>query len=180
MFQSFICRALFSRMMRSFFARVTFRERDDGQYCVARTWDENELQSTCVAVEASGQRVPRSELSCLSRVLNSVTSCLLPLAIEGGSASLLGVLNENRIDGRRFIVWQGFTVESFLQCFRQAHQAVFGMLEVTTMVDYLMLRLRCALQKPWLEDVCDLRSCVVAGRVKFSELRGVVIDLLSV
>ena len=70
-------------------------------------------------------------------------------------------------------------MDSFLQCFSQAHQAVFGM-EVTNMVDYLMLRLRGALHELWLEDVCNLRRCVVAGRVKFPELRGVVIDLLSV
>ena len=174
-------------MLRSCFARVAaskeysiiFRERDDGQYCVVRTWDENDLQSDCVQVEASGQRLHRSELSCLSRVVDSVASCQLPLAIEGRSASLRRVLNENRIDGRRFIIWQEFTVESFLQCFRQAHQAVFGMLEVT-MVDYLMLRLRGVLQEPLLEDVCVLRRCVIAGRVKFSELRGVIEDLLSV
>ena len=47
------------------------------------------------------------------------------------------------------------------------------------MVDYLMLRLRGAQQEPWLEDVCNLRRCVVAGRVKFSELRGVVIDVTN-
>ena len=67
----------------------------------------------------------------------------------------------------------------FLQCFRQAHQAVFDVLEVITMVDYLMLRLRCALQEHWLEEVCELRRGVVAGRVQISELCGVVADLLS-
>ena len=142
-------------------------DRVDGQYCVFRSWDENDLQSICVRVETSGQQLPRSELSCLSRVIDSVNSCQLPLSVQGGSASLLRVLNENQVAGRRFVLWQEFNVDVFLQCFLQAHQAVFGMLEVTTMVDYLMLRLRGALLEPWLEDICELRRSVVVGRVNF-------------
>ena len=98
--QSLICRALLPRVTRgkrarqisdcnkilhgarSPFARVAafkqysvvFMHRIDRQYCVARTWDENNLQSICVRVEASGQRVPRSELSCLSGVIDVVNS----------------------------------------------------------------------------------------------------------
>ena len=67
-----------------------------------------------------------------------------------------------------------------LHCYRVDHQELFGMLEVTTMVDFLMLRLRGALQEPWIEETADLRRCVVAGKVSFLELRGVVSDLLGV
>ena len=48
------------------------------------------------------------------------------------------------------------------------------------MVDFLMLRLRGALHEPWMEDVVDLRRCVIAGQVAFAELCGVVSDLISV
>ena len=48
------------------------------------------------------------------------------------------------------------------------------------MVDFLMLRLRGALQEAWMEDVLQLRQCVVAGKVSFAELRGVVKDLISI
>ena len=105
---------------------------------------------------------------------------LLPLFIHGGSPSLLRVLSDNRIDGRQFVVSKEFTVDLFLQCYREAHQHIFGMLEVTTMVDFLMLRLRGALQEPWMENVFQLRQCVVAGKVSFAELRGVVKDLISI
>ena len=83
----------------------------------------------------------------LSQSLDSVISCQLPLSIQSGSPSVLHVLNENGVDGRRFKLWQEFNVDTFLQCYRQARQDVFGMLEVTTMKDYLMLRLRGALQE---------------------------------
>ena len=48
------------------------------------------------------------------------------------------------------------------------------------MVDFLVLRLRGALQESWLENVTSLRRCVAAGRVPFSELCSVVRDLISV
>ena len=54
------------------------------------------------------------------------------------------------------------------------------MMEVTTMLDYLMLRLRGALQEPWLEDTVVLRRCIIAGRVLFSELREVAVELMPV
>ena len=54
------------------------------------------------------------------------------------------------------------------------------MLEMTSVVNFLMLRLCGALQEPWMEDVVNLRCCVIAGQVSFAELCGVVSDLISV
>ena len=155
---------------------------DDGtsHSCYVQTWDGHELFCVCVHIEASGQRVPNSELAGLSRVVDSIVSCQLPMSCQGGSASLLRVLNDNRVDGRQFIVSQEFSEETFLQCFREAHQEVFGMLEVTAMVDFLVLRLRGALQEPWMEDVTVVRRCVVAGRVPFADLCGFVSELILV
>ena len=132
---------------------------DDGTSysCYVQTWDEHELFCVCVLVEASGQKVPNSELACLSRVVDSIVSCQLPMSCQGGSASLLRVLNDNRVDGRQFVLGQEFSEEAFLQCFREAHQEVFGILEVTSMVDFLVLRLCGALQEPWMEDVTVVR-----------------------
>ena len=155
---------------------------DDGMShsCYVQTWDDHELFCVCVHVEASGQKIPNSELAGLSRVVDSVVSCQLPVSCQGGSASLLRVLNDNRVDGRQFIVRQEFSEETFLQCFREAHQEVFGMLEVTAMVDFLALRLRGALQESWMEDLTVVHRCVVAGRVPFADLCDFVSELIPV
>ena len=183
-----VCGAVFPRVLRSLFARVAaskeysifYVQRDDSLYCFVRTWDDVCLQDVCVRVEAIGQQVPYAELSCMSRIVDSLASCQWPLAIKSGSPSLQRVLNDNRVDGRRFIVCREFTKEVFLQCYREAHQEVFRMLEMTSTVDFLMLRLRGALQEPWMEDVVELRRSVIAGRVPFADLCGVVADLISV
>ena len=155
---------------------------DDGtsHSCYVQTWDGHELFCVCVHVEASGQKVPNSELAGLSRVVDSIVSCQLPMSCQGGSASLLRVLSDNRVDGRQFVLGQEFSEEALLQCFREAHQEVFGMLEVTSMVDFLVLRLRGALQESWMEDVTVVRRCVVAGRVPFADLCGFVSELILV
>ena len=54
------------------------------------------------------------------------------------------------------------------------------MMEITAMIDYLMLRLRGALPEPWLEDTPVLRRCIIAGLVSFCDLREVAVELVPV
>ena len=173
-------RALFPRALRLLVARissfreysVSFVEDDKSHKCFVQTWDDYSLMSICVWVEPLGRAVPR--------IVDSTTSCHLPLSCHGGSPTLVRVLNESRLDNRDFIVFREFNVDVFLHCFRLAYQETFGGLEVTTMVDFLVLRLRGALQESWLESVTSLRRCVTAGRVPFGDLCDVVRDLISV
>ena len=103
-----------------------------------------------------------------------------PVVCQGCSPTLLRVLSDNRVDGREFIFYREFSVDVFLHCYRLAHQKVFGGLETTSMIDYLMLQMRGAVQDSWCEDVPCLWRCVVAGRVDFADKRGAVTDLISV
>ena len=104
----------------------------------------------------------------------------MPLSCQGCSPTLLRVLSDNRVDGREFLMYREFSVDVFLYCYRLAHQEVFGVLETTTMIDFLVLRLRGAIQEPWCESTPCLRRCIVAGHVDFADLRGVVVDLMAV
>ena len=159
---------------------VRFEEHPDGQYCFVLTWDGNTLLDICINVEPLGQRVPQAELSSLSRIVTSLPSASFPVSIRGVSPSILRILSDERIDGHRFVYAREFSTDVFLHCYRVAHQEIFGLLEVTTIVDFLMLRLRGALQEPWMEDLPELRRCVIAGKVSFDELRGVVSELVSI
>ena len=47
---------------------------------------------------------------------------------------------------------ESFNEDVFLQCFRQSHQDVFGMLEVTTALEYVIHRLKGSLYEDWTED----------------------------
>ena len=175
-------------MLRSLFARIgafreysiSFMESDGYHKCFVQTFDEHTLMSICVRVEASGQRIPEADLAGLSRVIDSTASCQMPLSCQGCSPTLLRILSDNRVDGREFLMYREFTVDVFLHCYQLANQEVFGGLETTAKVDFLMLRLRGAIQEPWCESTLCLRRCIIAGHVEFADLRGVVADLISV
>ena len=188
MFLSLICRPLFPRALRLLISRISafreysvfFVEDERTHKCFVQTWDEHCWMSVCVWVEPSGQHAPKAELAGLSGVVDSTTSCQLPLACHGGSPTLLRILSDSRVDSRKFVMFREFSEAVFLHCFRLAYQEVFGGLEVTTMIDFLILRLRGALQESWFDDWPVLRRSVIAGRVLFPDLCDVVKDLLSV
>ena len=186
--QALICRALYQRVLRALFARVDtfgqysvcFEDNEDDQQCTVRTWEKNVLLEVCVSVEPLGQIIPAAEFAAFSRVVSCLPSSQMPVAILGVSQSILRVLSDNREDGQRFVFCREYTSDIFMRYFRQAQHEFFGMLEVTTMVDFLMLRLKGSLYEPWMEDVRQLRRCVIAGRVLFDLLRGVVKELIGV
>ena len=150
-----------------------------GLKSVSSTWDDDALFSVCIRAEYAGQRVPASELAGRSRIMDSVPSCQLPLSCHGGSVSLLRVSNDNRVDGRQFPYCHELTADDFLRGYRQADQELFGGLDAVSMVDFLVLRLRGALQESWMEGAPTLRRCVLAGHVTITDMRLVVLDLAA-
>ena len=173
-------------MLRSLVARISasreyslfFVESGGGHKCFVKTWDNHSLMSVCVRIEAASQRVPEAKLAGLSLVTDSSFSCQMPLSCQGCSSTLLWDLSDNRVDGRKFIVYREFNVDVFLHCYQHAHQDVFGGLETTSMIDYLTLRLRGAVQLSWCVGVPCFRRGVVVGRVEFADLRGEVADFI--
>ena len=143
LFQSFLCQGLAPRVIRLMANGIaTFKdysvqfEKDAFvEHCFVLFWEEEHLKKICVVSEPVDQPMPSAELVPLYRVIHSLESKQMPLSVVGASPSFLKVIGDNRTDGRRFVVHQGFTEELFLQSLRQAHQDIFGMLEVTT-IDY--------------------------------------------
>ena len=125
------------------------------------------------------QKMPEPELLPLARVASCLEGQQLPVSVLGASPSLIRMLDANRTDDRRFRSWQSFDEEVFLHCFRQSHQDIFGMIEVTTALEYVIHRLKGALYEDWTEDRPLLRSCIREGSVAFCNLREVLGDLIE-
>ena len=158
---------------------VEFKEERDGIYCYVRTWDELRLKRVCVLVEDLDTRLPRAELSCLSCIASSVGGSKFPVAVVSGTSSLINCLIAVRDDGMTFVPYRPFRPVVLMKCVQQAHQDIFGMIDIVTVVDHLMSLLRTALQEEWLDGHVVLRCCVRAGRVSFEDLPAVVEDLVS-
>ena len=147
--------------------------------CYVLYWNDKHLMKICIGSESLDQAMPLPELVPLSRFVCSLGSTLLPIAILGGSPSLLRVLENDRTDGRRFIVYERFDEEVFLRCVQQADQVVFEMVNVTTLVYYLLQRLKTALYEDWTEDKALLRKCIRQGSVDFVDYRQLLTKLIE-
>ena len=150
---------------------LQYEKEDNVERCYVLYWDDKHLMKICIGCESLDQSMPLPELVPLSRIVCSLGSTLLPIAILGGIPSLLRVLEENRSDARRFDIYEKFDEEVFLRCVQQADQDIFGMVNVMTLVDYLLQRLKTALYEDWTEGKVVLRKCIRQGSVDFMDYR---------
>ena len=187
MFQSFLCRGLAPRVLRLMVSDVEsfkeygmqFERSGNVEHCYVLCWDGLNLKKICVGGQSLDQKMPEPELLPLASVANCLEGRQLPVSVLGASPSLIRVLDTNRTDDRRFLSWQSFDEEVFLQCFRQSHQDIFGMVEVTTALEYVIHRLKWALYEDWTEDRPLLRACIREGSVAFCNLREILSDLIE-
>ena len=133
--------------------------------CYVEYWEEKSLKKVCVDCQPLEQAVPCAELISLARFVTSLQTQQLPMCLRGVSASLLRVLSDGRDDDRQFVVVSEFSEELFLHCFCRAHQDFFGMVEVVTIVLYLIQRMKGALDEEWTDDRPLLRRCIREGLV---------------
>ena len=148
----------------------------DGQ-CPLLGWAS--VKKICVGSQSLDRKVPDPELLPLAEVVTCFEGEQLPVSVVGGSSSLIRVLDDNRADGRRFMVLQSFNENVFPQCFRQSHQDVFGMLEVTTALEYVIHRLKWSLYEERTEDRPLLPKCIWEGSVAFSDLRDILSNVIE-
>ena len=144
--------------------------------CFVLFWEEEHVKKLCIGCESLEQPMPKPELVPLARIVCSLESERLPLPLRGGSPSLLHVLGDSRTDGRRFIVYEQFEPDGFL---RQAHRDVFRMVEVSTLMENTVHRMKSALYEEWTENRPILRKCVRQGFVDFCDLRPLLTDLIE-
>ena len=142
-------------------------------------WDDKDVKKICVGSESLEQAVPSPELVSLTRVVCSLATSRMPMSVLGASPCLVRVLEDNRADGRRFVVFQGFDEEVLFRCILQADHDVFGMVSVTTLVEYLVHRLKSALFEDWTADKVVLRKCIRRGFVDYSDNRDFLTDIID-
>ena len=186
-FQSFVCQSLAPRVFRLLLNGISkfkeysiqFEKEDEVKFCFVVWWEDDHLKKVCVSIESLNQSLPDAELVPLSRVIYCLDPLQFPLCIRGASPTLVRVVGDVRNDGRDFVVHERFTSEVFLECFRRAHQNIFGMLEIVTVVKYIVLRMHSALHETWTEGKTVLRRCIRKGSVPFEDLLRVVDDIVG-
>ena len=67
-----------------------------------------------------------------------------------------------------------------MKCYRLAHVDSFGMEDILSLIEDLMLRLRTAIHEIWMVDCGTLLQCVDDGRFSVLELRQLCVELLTI
>ena len=158
---------------------LQYEKENNVERCYVLYWNDKHLMKICIGCESLDQAMPLPELVPLSRIVCSLGSTLLPIAILGGSPSLLRVLENDRSDARRFVIYEKFDEEVFLRCVQQADQDIFGMVNVITLVDYLLQRLKSALYEAWTEGKVVLRKCIRQRSVDFMDYRQLLTEFIE-
>ena len=158
---------------------VHFEKEIDVERCYVVHWEEQHLKTICIVCQSLEQAVPDAELIPFSRFICSMGVPQLPKCIRGCSPSLLRVISDTRSDSRQFVIICEFSEETFLQCIRRAHESIFGMVEVITIVEYVVQRLRSALYEVWTEGKPLLRRCIRQSSVTFVDMRELLTDLID-
>ena len=98
-------------------------------------------------MESLDFHLPRAEMLCLCRVVSSVADSKFPVAIVGGTLSLINCLNASLDDEITFVPYRPFSFSPvvLITSIQQAHHDVFRITDIVTVNDYLMSRLRTAL-----------------------------------
>ena len=133
---------------------LQFEKDDSCERCYVVFWEANQLKKVCVGSESLERSMPISELEPTAQVVSNVDDQRLPVAVRDTSSSLLRDLDHERTDGRLFVVQRGCKEDICLKLFRQAHQYVFGMIEIVTLVEFVVVRMQSV--------VYDRRQNVVA------------------
>ena len=136
------------------------------EYFLVVFWEEGRLTKECVSVESLEQSLPDRWLDAITRMVHCLDPRDFPLCIRRARPTLLRVLSDSRGDGLCFILRGRPSSEIFLECFHQAHQNNFGLLEVLTVVEYIVLRMSSALHEAWTEG--KLLFANVSGKASSS------------
>ena len=145
LFQAIVCQELAPRELRLLLNDIAsfgtfslqFEEVLLERCFVVSSW-HNVMKKVCIDVYPLVQPVSDGKFVPLSRVTSCLEPMQLPMCVRGAPPILVRVLDDCHLINDNSFVQQSFNEEVFLQCFRQAHQEIFRMFEVTTSVEYVI------------------------------------------
>ena len=188
LFQTILCRVLYPRVLRRVvtqvrqagFFSVSFVREAAGLCCYISVWDGNVLKHVCVLWEPLGLPFGEAELRCLSRFLCCLPREYRPLVVRGCSSVFVSGYNRWVAEGKMLLNYQEFSQKLFRDCIQTCSMKIFGRMGMFSVIDFLVWRLVGALDEVWLLTAVWLRDCVIARRVHFEDLCGVVTELLTI
>ena len=123
-----------------------------------------------------------TELTVLGRIMSSVPDDCKLVSLIGGSHTLIQTYSGYSGSGntQKVVDQAVFDLRLLRRCMQKSASVVFGSMDPFSMTEFVIVRLKGALHKDWMQTRPCLRKAIETGELVMPSLPDVVFDICSV
>ena len=147
-----------------------------------RTWKAGEFVRVAVAIIDRYYGDANSELAILGKILSAVGSGASLVSLSGGSHTLVECYKEYLGNGytKTLVDYPVFDARLLKRCLQKTASVVFGTLDLFSMTEFIVARLKVAEHRDWMQSRQSLRRAIEMGDLSLPGLLDVVSNIIGV
>ena len=161
---------------------VEFSTHGSATWVYIRTWKAGEFVRVAVAIIDRYYGDANSELAILGKILSAVGSGASLVSLSGGSHTLLECYKEYLGSGytKTLLDYPIFNVRLLKRGLQKTASVVFGTLDLFSMTEFNVTRLKGAEHRNWMQSRQSLRMAIETGDLSLPGLLDVVSNIIGV
>ena len=161
---------------------VEFSTHGSATWVYIRTWKAGEFARVAVAKIDRYYGDANSELAILGKILSAVGSGASLVSLSGGSHTLVECYKEYLGSGytKTFLDYPIFNVRLLKRGLQKTASIVFGTLDLFSMTEFNVTRLKGAEHRNWMQSRQSLRMAIETGDLSLPGLLDVVSNIIGV
>ena len=164
------------------FYSLEFVERGESLWAFIRTWEKGTFCRVAVSVADRFAVDATHELSVLVLVVSAVGGSASLVAVCGGSHVLADTYREHLGCGysHKLVECPIFDLRLLKRCLQNVSCSVLGSLDLFSMTEFTVTRLKGAEQRDWMMSRSSLRRVIITGELSMPSLVEVVSNIVGV
>ena len=161
---------------------VEFATRGSATWVFIKTWKAGEFVRVAVAVIDRFYGDANSELAILGKILSAVGSGASLISLSWGSHTLVECYKEYLGSGytKTLVDYPIFDARLLKWCLQKAASVVFGTLDLFSMTEFIVARLKGAEHRDWMQSRQSLRRASETGDLSLPGYLDVVSNIIVV
>ena len=147
-----------------------------------RRWKAGEFVRVAEAIIDRYYGDSSSELAILGKILSAVGSGASLVSLSGGSHTLVECYKEYLGSGyaKTLVDYPVFDARLLKRCLQKTASVVFGTLDRFSMTEFIVVRLKGAEHRDWMQSRQSLRQAIETGDLSLPGLLDVVSNIIGV
>ena len=161
---------------------VEFSVHGSATWVFIRTWKVGEFVRVAVTIIDRYYGDAKSELTILGKDLSAVSRGASLVSLSGGSHTLVECSREYLGSGytKTLVYYPIFDVRLLKRCLQKTASVVFGTLDIFSMTEFIVTRLKGAEHRDWMQSRQSLRMAIETGDFFLPDLLDVVSNIIGV